>query len=140
MAPIVAKLITVDFEQVLLKPDMGAIAGWACRAVILAGIGMFIGYLYEDETNKFKLFQLGMAAPALFLSTLTLNQPSVPEDRDTDGIVDVATEQPKPPPLICPAPTPMSVGKVQLMPAPVAPAPLDSFMFGLTLQKKAVKP
>ena len=54
------------------------LAGYAVRALVLCYMGGMIAYLYKDEKSPLKIFQLGLAAPALitaFINAHNVTQP-----------------------------------------------------------------
>ena len=74
LTPQIANLLVVDLESVLSQANLFSAAGYAIRVLALAGVGMFVAYLHDDETNKVKAFQFGMAAPAMLLAAINGSQ------------------------------------------------------------------
>jgi hypothetical protein len=73
LTPVAANLLVVDLDAMPKDLDLLIILGHVLRAFLLFGVGAFFGYLH-DETNRFKLFQLGLAAPAFVLAAWNGNQ------------------------------------------------------------------
>lgn len=76
LMPILITLMSIDFITMFDTESgvsIGHIIGFVTRYIILFTIGGIIAYLHEDETKAFKLFQIGIAAPALVTSLITAN-------------------------------------------------------------------
>ena len=74
LMPVIVSLLAVDIgaainNEVILST--GIIIGFAFRYIILFLVGGVVAYLHEDEIKPFKLFELGIAAPALITSLIT---------------------------------------------------------------------
>lgn len=65
LAPVLLFLITGDLVQYLIQLDTLRGIGYAARAIALFFVGGFIAYLHTDEDKPFKIFEIGLAAPAL---------------------------------------------------------------------------
>lgn len=87
LSPVIATLITNDFIEVLQYAEPYETLGYCIRVLVLALVGMFVVYLYEDETNKMKVFQLGMAAPALFMATINGNHGNHRVEPEEEAVV-----------------------------------------------------
>lgn len=68
LTPLLINLLAVDFASLNLSPGPFVWVGYLVRVLILFYIGAMVAYLYKDEVNMLKLFQLGVAAPALITS------------------------------------------------------------------------
>jgi hypothetical protein len=64
LAPIGLNLAVVDANALLTALTPAVALGYAIRVVILFAVGAFVSYL-QRETDRFRAFQLGIAAPAL---------------------------------------------------------------------------
>jgi hypothetical protein len=63
-------LATGDFQR-FFAPGLAAMAlGYLFRAVILFFVGGFVVWLYRDESQRIKAFQLGVGAPAMIAGLL----------------------------------------------------------------------
>jgi hypothetical protein len=70
LMPIILNLLVVDFEALRVGVTFLGVLGFAVRGVVLFALGGFVGYLYTNEKQAFKLFQLGLGAPALLIGML----------------------------------------------------------------------
>ncbi len=78
--PVLVSLLTIDIGAVLSDESYlttGNIIGIAIRYLVLFGVGGIVAYLHEDEHKPFKIFELGIAAPALITSLITAQGISV---------------------------------------------------------------
>ena len=74
LMPVLVSFLAVDIGAVLdnqANLTTGNIIGFTLRYIILFIVGGFVAYLHEDEQKPFKLFELGIAAPALITSLIT---------------------------------------------------------------------
>ena len=86
LMPLLITFLSIDYEMLFESANIstGTIVGFIIRYIVLFLIGGFIAYLHTDETKPFKLFEIGIAAPALVTSMITVNglssniQPSSP--------------------------------------------------------------
>ena len=72
--PVLVSFLAIDVGAALgneTNLTTGNIIGFAVRYVILFSVGGVVAYLHEDEMKPFKLFELGIAAPALITSLIT---------------------------------------------------------------------
>lgn len=82
LMPILVSLLAIDIGAILddhSNLTTGNIVGFLVRYAILFLIGGFVAYLHQDEQKPFKLFEIGIAAPALISSLITaqgINAPS----------------------------------------------------------------
>ena len=65
ITPYLLTLAMIDVEQALRGFDLFAALGLAMRCLVLIFAGALVAYFHETEQDEFKLFQLGVAAPAL---------------------------------------------------------------------------
>lgn len=71
LAPVFALLVAVDFEKNLVDTSTAQVLGYMVRALALFAIGGFIAWLHETEDKPFKLFEIGLGAPALIAGLIT---------------------------------------------------------------------
>jgi hypothetical protein len=69
VTPLALNLLVVD-QLTLVNLTFLACIGYAIRLLVLVGLGSLIVYLNIDETNRMRIFQLGVAAPALVTALL----------------------------------------------------------------------
>ena len=85
LMPVLVSILAVDVGAQLIAGQSysaAEILGTAIRYTVLFIIGGFVAYLHVDEEKPFKLFELGIAAPALITSLVTAN-----------GIADTSVSQ-----------------------------------------------
>ena len=70
IAPIIISLLVVDLNSLINDLQMMDAIGLAVRCSVLIFIGGLVGYLHQDESEPFKVFQLGIAAPALLTTAI----------------------------------------------------------------------
>ncbi len=70
IAPIIISLLVVDLRSLITDMQMMDAIGLAVRCSVLVFIGALVGYLHQDEAEPFKVFQLGIAAPALLTTAI----------------------------------------------------------------------
>jgi len=68
--PIILNLLVVDFENLHDAFSSVRIFGYLVRVTVLFGLGGLVAYLHTTERQAFKLFQLGLGAPAVLLGML----------------------------------------------------------------------
>lgn len=73
LAPVFALLIAVDLEKNLTGTTTLQVVGYLLRVLALFAIGGFIAWLHETEDKPFKLFEIGLGAPALLAGLITTN-------------------------------------------------------------------
>jgi hypothetical protein len=69
VTPLALNLLVVD-QLALANLTLLTLIGYAIRVLVLIGLGSLIVYLNIDETNRVRVFQLGLAAPALVTALL----------------------------------------------------------------------
>ena len=70
IAPLIISLLVVDLTSLLSDLAMMDAIGLAVRCLVLIFIGAMVGYLHNNEHEPFKVFQLGIAAPALLTTAI----------------------------------------------------------------------
>jgi hypothetical protein len=86
IVPVAASLLVVDYEGLAANFSWYKVFGYAVKVLVLFGIGALVVYLNPKETNRLKVFQLGLGAPALILSMINglnvqhLSGPTSPAD------------------------------------------------------------
>lgn len=73
ISPIIISLLVVDIVALFNETGMMDGIGLTIRCLVLIFIGGLIGYLHQNEEEPFKLFQLGIAAPALLTTAINGN-------------------------------------------------------------------
>lgn len=71
LAPVVALLVAVDFEKNYVNASNAQLAGYIVRTMALFAIGGFVAWLHESEVHNFKIFEIGLGAPALIAGFVT---------------------------------------------------------------------
>jgi hypothetical protein len=70
LTPILANLLVVDLEVTLADLRPLTVASYIVRVLALCAAACIVVYLNSDETKAIKVFQLGIAAPALLVSLI----------------------------------------------------------------------
>ena len=70
VAPVLVNVLSIDPDAVFSEAQTLAIAGWLVRIAVLCGLGALVAWLHQKETNPWKVFQLGIAGPALITAVL----------------------------------------------------------------------
>lgn len=70
IAPLIISLLVVDLNSLISDLAMMDAIGLAVRCTVLIFIGAMVGYLHNAEHEPFKVFQLGIAAPALLTTAI----------------------------------------------------------------------
>ena len=93
LMPVLVSFLAIDIGAALSNDEnltTANIIGIAIRYVILFLVGGVVAYLHEDEHKPFKLFELGIAAPALITSLITAQglaaNPNSTADNQTTSI------------------------------------------------------
>ncbi len=74
LMPVLVSFLAIDIGAALSNDanlSTANVIGIAIRYVILFIVGGVVAYLHDDENKPFKLFELGIAAPALITSLIT---------------------------------------------------------------------
>src|SRR6516165_990183 len=72
IAPVLINLFVIDLEAILVQVTLLVIISYLIRVVALFFVGGFVAYL-NQERNPYKIFQLGIAAPALITAIINGN-------------------------------------------------------------------
>ena len=78
LMPALLSLAVLDLRTTLVGTDGLALLGYATRVAALFLIGALTAWMHKQECDERKLFQLGIAGPALFTTWLTGAQVPVP--------------------------------------------------------------
>lgn len=70
IAPLIISLLVVDLKSLLSDMATMDAIGLGVRVLVLIFIGSMVGYLHNSEQEPFKVFQLGIAAPALLTTAI----------------------------------------------------------------------
>jgi hypothetical protein len=102
ITPVLLSLIVIDLETLLINVTVIAIVSYLVRVIALFAIGGIVGWLHKKEVDLVKLFQLGIAAPALISAAMNggrITLPKAPTDHaalSSWSIVSEAIAQPTP--------------------------------------------
>lgn len=69
VTPLALNLLVVD-QLTLANLTLPALAGYSIRVLVLLGLGSLVVYLNIEESHRVRIFQLGLAAPALVTALL----------------------------------------------------------------------
>jgi hypothetical protein len=69
VTPLALNLLIID-QLALASLTILTLAGYLIRVLVLIGLGSLVVYLNIDEGNRMRVFQLGLAAPALLTALL----------------------------------------------------------------------
>ena len=78
LVPVLMFLITGDFDRFFSHFALGVLCGYLVRATVLFFIGGFVANLYQEETQRIKVFQLGLGAPAMIAGFLAVSPAKAP--------------------------------------------------------------
>ena len=76
ITPYIATLLTINFENVMNGYEFYDWMGLTVRCCVLVFFGSLVAYLHKNEKEPFKVFQLGIAAPALIATMINGNAAS----------------------------------------------------------------
>jgi hypothetical protein len=79
VAPVLVSLVVVDLESILLRVTFWAVVSYLIRVCALFTVGGLVGWFHKRENELFKVFQLGIAAPALIMAALNGNRVPLPQ-------------------------------------------------------------
>lgn len=79
VAPVLLNLIVIDLQTLMLDLTALTLISYAIRVAALFTIGSLVAVFHKSETDLFKLFQLGIVAPALITATLNGSNVNVPQ-------------------------------------------------------------
>jgi hypothetical protein len=84
ICPVLIMLITMDLQSWISNFNIYKIVGFLIRTLVLFALGAIIANLH-NENNKLKIFELGIAAPALLASLV--NGFTNPENKSISLII-----------------------------------------------------
>ena len=70
IAPLIISLLVIDLRSAFDGLELMDWIGMSVRIFVLIFIGALVGYLHNTESEPFKVFQLGIAAPALLTTAI----------------------------------------------------------------------
>lgn len=76
LTPVLMNLLIVDLNRLLINLTILVVGAYLIKVVVLFYLGGLVAYLHKDEHSPLKLFELGIAAPALI--TAFINAENVP--------------------------------------------------------------
>jgi hypothetical protein len=79
VSPVLISLIVIDLQTLLLKVTPILVISYLIKILALFALGGLIGWLHKNERELFKLFQLGIAAPALITAGINGTRIHLPE-------------------------------------------------------------
>ncbi|HEU4388637.1 MAG TPA: hypothetical protein VFV34_12625 [Blastocatellia bacterium] len=74
LTPILLNLLALDLKTTFATTTLLVVAGYTVRVMILFYVGGLVAYLHKDEHKPIKLFELGIAAPALLTTIISAAQ------------------------------------------------------------------
>src|SRR5437870_5527044 len=66
--PVLGNVLVLDWDVTFARFTLPSILGFCCKIVVLLFFGAVVGYADKDQRSVWKMLQLGLAAPALFLA------------------------------------------------------------------------
>lgn len=79
ITPVLLSLVVIDLETLLLDVTPLAVVSYLIRVLALFAVGGLVGWLHKSEHDTVKLFQLGIAAPALITAAINGGRIPLPE-------------------------------------------------------------
>jgi hypothetical protein len=79
LAPILLNLLVIDLETLLIDLTVLALFSYLIRVTALFAVGGLIAILNKAENDPWKLFQLGIAAPALLTAAINGSNVTIPK-------------------------------------------------------------
>lgn len=73
ITPYLITLLSIDFKATVNSYELLDWIGLVVRCLVLMFLGSLVAYLHRTETEHFKVFQLGLAAPALLATFINGN-------------------------------------------------------------------
>jgi hypothetical protein len=70
LLPLIMSLYYTEWSVLAQNFTLGIFIGYCIKVIILVFLGGLIGYLYKSETNRWKILQLGIAAPSIMLGLI----------------------------------------------------------------------
>ncbi len=77
--PVLLSLVVIDLQTLLLNVTILTIVSYLIRVFALYTVGGVVGWLNRDERDPIKLFQLGIAAPALITAAINGGRITLPD-------------------------------------------------------------
>jgi hypothetical protein len=77
LTPVVINLLVVDINGVFVNLTLFVFLAYIIRVLILFYLGGLIAFLHKDENSPIKLFELGIAAPALITAFMNASNVEV---------------------------------------------------------------
>ena len=97
IAPLIISLLVVDLTSLLHDLALMDAIGLTVRCLVLTFVGAMVGYLHNTEQEPFKVFQLGIAAPALLATAINgysvIGPPASLEEMKTASYQSEPTKQ-----------------------------------------------
>ncbi|SHI19640.1 SPOR domain-containing protein [Ferrimonas marina] len=93
ITPFLITLLSIDFHSVFGGYKALDWVGLAVRCIILIFLGALVTFMHKNETENFKLFQLGLAAPALlatYINGSPGNSQMLPSSADNGTTVSIS--------------------------------------------------
>lgn len=106
IAPVLLSLIVIDLQTLLFDLTVLAVLSYLIRVLALFALGGLVGWLHQTERDPVKIFQLGIAAPALLAAAINGNRvtlPQVPPEAPVQGSLQLVLPvyaQPRPEPEV----------------------------------------
>lgn len=72
--PVLINLARINPSTMFVDVAWLALLGWCVQALVLAFIGATVGYYLEDDEKLWKVFTIGMTAPALLTGIINASQ------------------------------------------------------------------
>ena len=96
ITPVLMNLLVVDLKMLLIDLTVIAIVGYLIRVLILFYLGGIVAFLNRGEVDPVRIFQLGIAAPALVTAFINGNNIEVQKQPDMSAPVEhsMIIEQP----------------------------------------------
>lgn len=79
LIPTICNLLIIDVRNVIGQMDGLGIFGYLLRVIILFALGAFLAYVHKDESDRWKVVQLGLGVPALVVSVLNAGMVAPPK-------------------------------------------------------------
>ena len=90
ITPYIVTLLVIDFKIALQDFSFYDGFGLFVRCLVLISLGSLVAYLHQKEKEAFKVFQLGLWAPALIATAINgYSQPNVPPRQEAKPPVQV---------------------------------------------------
>lgn len=80
LTPLLVSFLAVDYRNIFVGLTLVALLSYLLRIVVLFYLGGLVSYLHREETNRVKLFELGIVAPALITGFLNGTHVQTPND------------------------------------------------------------